>query len=53
MNELSEIINSVLRPVWGVMAMGIFCGITLWAYWPNNKGRFEADGLIPFKDEER
>ena len=55
MSTLNDIVANVLRPLWGVMAMVTFLGIALWAYWPRNKSRFEADGLIPFKesDEER
>ena len=54
-STLNDIVANVLRPLWGVMAMVTFLGIALWAYWPRNKSRFEADGLIPFKesDEER
>ena len=55
MAALHDFVTHVLRPIWGVLAMGTFLGIALWAYWPRNKSRFEADGLIPFKenDEER
>jgi len=52
MSTLNDIVLKYLQPIWGVMAMGTFLGIALWAYWPRNKGRFEADGLIPFKDSD-
>ena len=55
METLTDFVNTVLRPIYGLLVMGVFLGIALWAYWPKNKGRFEADGMIPFKesDEER
>ena len=55
MSVLNQLVTTVLQPLWVVMVAGTFLGIALWAYWPRNKSRFEADGLIPFKesDEER
>ena len=52
MAALTDFVNNVLRPAWGVIVMATFMGIALWAYWPKNKGRFEADGLIPFRDND-
>lgn len=52
MAELNDFVTHTLTSVWFVMAMGTFLGIALWAYWPKNKSRFEADGLIPFKEND-
>ena len=55
MVALNELVITVLQPLWGVMAVSAFLGIVLWAFWPKNKGRFEDQAMIPFKenDEER
>jgi len=50
--ELNDFVAHTLTSIWGVMAMAAFLGIALWAYWPKNKSRFEADGLIPFKEND-
>lgn len=52
MEILNDLVNTVLRPAWGVIVMVIFLGIAFWAYWPKNKGRFEADGQIPFREDD-
>ena len=35
------------------MVMIVFIGIVAWAYRPKNKGRFEAYGDIPLKDDDQ
>jgi cytochrome c oxidase cbb3-type subunit 4 len=51
MEVLNDLVNHVLRPAWGVIVMVIFLGIGFWAYWPKNKGRFEEDGNIIFRED--
>ncbi len=53
MNTLVDLVEHVLRPLWVVMVMIVFLGITYWAYRPKNKGRFESDGEIPFRDDDK
>ena len=52
MEGLNDLVNTVLRPAWGVIVMAIFLGIAFWAYWPKNKGRFQADAEIPFREDD-
>ena len=40
-----------LGSLWVVWAVILFAGIVLWAFWPKNRGRFEADGKIPLRDD--
>jgi cbb3-type cytochrome oxidase subunit 3 len=34
-----------------VAVMLVFSLIVLWAYWPSNKSKIEANGLIPFNED--
>jgi len=49
---LETIVNEILRPLWGLMAMGVFLGIVFWAFRPKNKSRFESYGDMPLRDED-
>ena len=40
----------LVRPLWLVWLVILFSGVVFWAYRPKNRGRFEEDGMIPFKD---
>jgi len=40
------------RGVIALVTLGTFLGICWWAYRPGNKGRFEADAMLPFKEGE-
>ena len=40
-----------LRSLWLVWLVVLFAVVVWWAYRPKNKGRFEEDARIPFKDE--
>ena len=40
-----------LHSLWVVWAVTLFTGIVLWAFWPKNRGRFEAYGEIPLRDD--
>lgn len=40
------------KSLWVVWLMLIFLGIVFWAYRPRNKGRFESDARIPFREDE-
>jgi cytochrome c oxidase cbb3-type subunit 4 len=40
-----------LESLWVVWAVTLFAGIVLWAFWPKNRRRFEADGEIPLRDD--
>lgn len=40
-----------LRSLWLVWLIVLFAVVVWWAYRPKNKGRFEEDARIPFKDE--
>ncbi len=42
-----------LRSLWVVWLFGLFLAIAVWAYWPSNKRRLEAQAQIPFNDEQR
>lgn len=46
-------IYEFLRSIWGLWMMMIFLGICAWAFWPSNKTRFERDGQIPLRDDDR
>jgi cytochrome c oxidase cbb3-type subunit 4 len=49
------VVNSIitaLRSAWSVWMLVFFLWIVLWAYWPKNKGKIEAHGRIPLKDDE-
>lgn len=48
--DLMEIWEA-LRPLWLVWLMILFGAVVFWAYRPRNRKRFEADGMIPFKEE--
>ncbi len=39
------------RSLWVLWLMILFFGAVFWAFRPKNRERFEADALIPFKDE--
>jgi cytochrome c oxidase cbb3-type subunit 4 len=34
-----------------LMFMPIFVGVTVWAYWPANKAKFEQYAQIPLQDD--
>jgi cytochrome c oxidase cbb3-type subunit IV len=40
-----------LRPAWIIWFMAMFILIVAWALWPRNRGRFDADARIPFKED--
>ena len=42
---------AAIKSLWVVWLMGIFIAIAVYAYWPSNKGRFQAHGRIPLDDE--
>ena len=46
-----EHVAELLQHVWGLWLMIFFLGIVAYAYWPKNKGRFNEDAMIPFRDE--
>jgi cytochrome c oxidase cbb3-type subunit 4 len=52
METLNDIVIRILNPLWVVLAMAIFTGIAVWAYWPRNKSRFQSYGDIPMHDDE-
>ncbi len=52
-DTLAGIVEHFLQPLWIVMVAIVFLGITFWAYRPKNKGRFESDGEIPFRDDDK
>jgi len=39
--------------LWQLWLFLVFVAIVAWAFWPKNKRRFERQGEIPFKDDER
>ena len=39
--------------LWQLWLLVLFVAIVAWAFWPKNKRRFERQGEIPFKDDER
>jgi len=43
----------LLRSLWVVWLMLIFLGIVGWAFWPRNRGRFEAQARLPLDISER
>lgn len=47
-----ETVVQFFRSLWVIWVMLIFCGIVLWAYWPKNKAKIEAMGMIPLKDDD-
>lgn len=47
LDPMMKIFNSL----WELWVLLVFGGITLWAYWPGNKGRMEALGRIPLDDD--
>jgi cytochrome c oxidase cbb3-type subunit 4 len=47
---MMEVID-LLRALWVVWLVLFFVAVIAWAYWPRNKGRFEADSRIPLRDE--
>jgi len=52
-DTLVDIVEHILKPLWIVMVMVVFLGISFWAYRPKNKSRFESDGEIPFRDDDK
>ena len=44
---------AAIKSLWVVWLMGVFLAIAVWAYWPRNKQRFEANARIPLDDDER
>jgi cytochrome c oxidase cbb3-type subunit IV len=40
-----------LGSLWVVWAVALFIGIVVWAFWPKNRSRFEADSKIPLRDD--
>ncbi len=49
---LVHIVETYLRPLWGLWLMIIFIGIVFYAYRPKNKKRLEEYGSIPLKDDK-
>lgn len=43
----------LLGSIWTLWAVLVFAGIAFWAWRPRNRGRFEKDARIPFKDDDR
>ena len=41
-----------IRGVISVLTLAAFAGICWWAYRPGNKGRFEADAMLPFAESD-
>ncbi len=42
----------VLKAIGDVLAMAAFFAITVWAFLPRNRKRFEQDGNLPFADTQ-
>ncbi|MBI3791876.1 MAG: cbb3-type cytochrome c oxidase subunit 3 [Gemmatimonadetes bacterium] len=36
-----------------VLFMLVFVGIAVWAFWPSNKAKFDADAQLPLDDDFR
>ena len=49
----NHISMGTVRGLIAALTMGTFLGIVWWAYRPGNRGRFEADALLAFEDDER
>ncbi len=41
----------LLKELWIVWFVLLFVGIVVWAFWPSNKARLEAQGRIPLDDD--
>jgi cytochrome c oxidase cbb3-type subunit 4 len=48
---LAHIVETYLRPIWGLWLMIFFLGIVFYAFRPKNKQRLEEHGSIPLKDD--
>jgi cbb3-type cytochrome oxidase subunit 3 len=48
---LDQLVN-ILRPIWIMWAMAIFCGVVLWVYVLTPKATVEAHGAIPLRDDD-
>ncbi len=44
---------SQVAPILMVALVLIFAGVAAWAYWPKQRARFERDGLIPLRDDDK
>jgi cytochrome c oxidase cbb3-type subunit IV len=49
---LADLVNDVLRPLWGVWVMVLFLGIVFVAYRPKNKDKWNDCANIPLRDDD-
>lgn len=42
---------ALLKQLWVLWFALLFLGIVVWAFWPGNKARLEAQGRIPLDDD--
>lgn len=46
-----EELAGIARPLWTLWMTLVFVGIALWAFWPNNRARFDAAAQIPLRND--
>ena len=46
-------ITEIARSLWVVWLVVLFVALVFWAYRPKNKKRFEEDGNIIFRDDDK
>ena len=44
-------ISGLARSLWPAWMILLFAAIGLWAFWPANRKRFDADAHIPLNDD--
>lgn len=41
-----------LAQFWEIWAFLLFLGITIWAFWPGNREKWERAARIPFEEDD-